>query len=160
MPTGRSIPRIPFTTDYRIFESMARAGHALVDLHLLKSPALDLPIAKFQGPGNNDIVKVEYREAEGRVYINDNKYFDAIEPNVWDYMIGGYQVLDKWLSERKKHGCLDSSLDEPKTFCRIVTALAKTIEIQKQIDEEYIGVEKSTIKPPGTSVGSNGLGLV
>lgn len=144
----RKFPRIPFTTNHQLFSSMAEQGKALVELHLLRSAGLDKPIAKFQGTGSNDIVKVIYKEAECRVYINDSKYFDEIRPDVWMYTIGGYQVLDKWLTERKKRGYLDSDLDEPKTFCRIATALARTIEIQKEIDKLYPEVEKAVIPPP------------
>ena len=34
------------------------------------------------------------------------------------------------------------SVEEIKTYCRIVTALEKTIEIQKDIDALYPGAEK------------------
>ena len=53
---------------------------------------------------------------------------------VWNYQIGGYQVCDKWLKDRKGR---ELSLDEIKTYCKIVTALSKTIELQKEIDKNY-----------------------
>jgi len=36
-----------------------------------------------------------------RVYINKTQYFEGIEPDVWEFQIGGYQVLHKWLKDRK-----------------------------------------------------------
>lgn len=42
------------------------------------------------------IEKYDYQEAERRVYINDSQYFGVITPEVWQYRIGGYQVLEKW----------------------------------------------------------------
>jgi len=39
-----------------------------------------------------------------------------------------------------------SNLEDIKHYCRVVTALAKTIEIQRQIDEVYPDVEKALVK--------------
>lgn len=56
--------------------------------------------------------------------------------------IGGYQVLDKWLKDRKKRIL---SMEEIKHYCRVVTALATTIEIQAEIDMLYPDIEKNLI---------------
>jgi len=141
-------PQIPFTKDHSTFTKMVEYGKKLVELHLLESKDLNQPLVRYQGTGDNTIEKVDPKDAEKRVYINDSKYFEGIDPEVYDYDIGGYRVLESYLKERKKRGYLDSDLDEPKTFCRIATALAKTIEIQREIDAIYPEVEKSVIKPP------------
>jgi predicted helicase len=136
-------PRIPFTKDYKIFTKMSDYGKKLVDLHLFKSTELDPPIAKFQGKGSdNEVRKFKYDEKEKRVYINESKYFEGIEKEVWEYQIGGYQVCSKWLKDRKdKSLCLDEAIH----YCKIVTSLQKTIEIQKLIDSIYPEVEKEII---------------
>jgi len=127
-------PRVPFTSDYDLFIEMGKLGKELTALHLLKSPELDSPIAKYQGSGNNDrIEKVTYKEDEQRIYINKEKYFEGVTPEIWNYHIGGYQVLHKYLKDRKNR-----MMDDAPRYCRIVTALYKTIEIQKQIDKIYI----------------------
>ena len=38
-----------------------------------------------------------------RVCINARQYFDGIEPETWFFSIGGYQVLEKWLKDRRGH---------------------------------------------------------
>jgi hypothetical protein len=58
------------------------------------------------------------------------------------YSIDGYQVCDKWLKDRKERIL---SLDEIQTYCRIVTAIQKTIEIQKAIDSIYGEVEQAVM---------------
>ncbi|MBU1291443.1 DNA methyltransferase, partial [bacterium] len=64
-------PRVPFTSDYDLFIEMGKLGKELAALHLLKSPELDSPAAKYQGSGDNDrIEKVIYKEDEQRIYIN------------------------------------------------------------------------------------------
>jgi len=67
-------------------------------------------------------------------------YFEGLRPEVWNYQLGGYQVLDKYLKERKGR-----RMDDPRYFIRVATALAKTIEIQEEIDAIYPEVEKNVI---------------
>jgi predicted helicase len=134
-------PRVPFTADYDLFKKLGKLGKELADLHLLKSPLLDFPVAKYQGSGNNDrIEKIMYKENEQRIYINDDKYFEGVAPEVWNYYIGGYQVLHKYLKDRK-----DRKIDDAPRYCRIVTALSKTIEIQERIDKFYPDAEKDLV---------------
>ena len=121
---------------------MAEYGNRLVDLHLLKSKELDLPIARYSIEGNNRGEKPRFDEKSGRVYINNEQYFEGISKEVWLYQIGGYQVCDKWLKDRKGR---ELSLDDIQTYCRIVTAIQKTIEIQKTIDGIYENIENSLI---------------
>jgi hypothetical protein len=135
-------PRVPFTPNHDLFKKMGKLGKQLANLHLLKSPALNPPIAKYQGSGLKDrIEKIVYKENEQRIYINAYKYFEGITPEVWNYHIGGYHVLHKYLKDRKGR-----EMDEAPRYCRIVTALSKTIEIQKQIDDIYPEIEKKLIK--------------
>jgi predicted helicase len=135
-------PRVPFTPYYEVFKKISALGKKMTDLHLLKSPALDPPAAKYQGSGTNDRVdKITFKENEQRIYINADKYFEGITAEVWNYHIGGYQVLQKYLKDRKGR-----NMDDAPRYCRIVTALSKTIEIQEQIDEIYPEVEKDLVQ--------------
>ncbi|MGQ9628912.1 MAG: type ISP restriction/modification enzyme [bacterium] len=61
---------------------------------------------------------------------------------VWRYQIGGYQVCDKWLKGRKGRRL---SLEDIKHYCRVVTSLQKTIEIQRAIGDIYPEVESGVI---------------
>jgi predicted helicase len=134
-------PRVPFTSDFNLFKSISKLGNQLADLHLLKSTLLSKPVSKFKGKGENiRIEKVKYNAEEERVYINNEKYFDSIQNNVWEYQIGGYQVLEKYLKDRK-----DRLMDDPRHYCNIVTAIVKTIEIQSEIDKHYDQIAKKLI---------------
>ena len=64
---------------------------------------------------------------------------------VWDgkQQIGGYQVCDKWLKDRKGRTL---SLDVIRHYCKVVTAIEETIKIQKDIDRLYPEIEKGTIE--------------
>ena len=89
------------------------------------------------------VEKVKYSEEDMRVYINNDNYFDNVEKVVWEYQIGGYQVCDKWLKDRKERIL---SLMETEQYCKIVTAISKTIEIQQEIDNLYQDVEIEVIE--------------
>ena len=131
-------PRVPFTKDYKLFIQIGKLGKQLADLHLLKSKDLDKTISKFQGKGNNKVEKPKY-ETE-KVWINKEQYFDGVKEEVWQYQIGGYQVCEKWLKDRKTRTL---NLDEIKTYCKIITALSKTIVLQNEIDKYFEEVEKT-----------------
>jgi len=139
-----NFPGIPFTKDYKLFREMRDYGRRLVDLHLLKSAELAPPIARFHGEGeDNKVKKLDYNEEERRVYINESKYFEGIEKGGWEYQIGGYQVCSKWLKDRKDKSL---SLEETIHYCKIVTSLQRTIEIQREIDDIYPEAEKEIIE--------------
>ncbi|OGL72455.1 DNA methyltransferase [Candidatus Uhrbacteria bacterium RIFCSPHIGHO2_02_FULL_57_19] len=123
-------PRIPFTDDEAIFKKLAGLGERLVQLHLLKSPELNAPIVKFFGKDGGMVKARKFRD--NRVYINDEQYFDGVTPEMWKYQIGGYQVLDKWLKDRKGRAL---SSEDIKHYCRVATVIAKTIELQDEIDK-------------------------
>ncbi|MDD2544548.1 MAG: hypothetical protein PHU99_08720 [Candidatus Cloacimonetes bacterium] len=99
-------------------------------------PRLSPPLARFQGNGSNDTVEfIKYDEDQGNVQINPDKHFEGITPELWNYHIGGYQVLHKYLKDRKS-----KNLADPIHYCRMVTAIACTIECQSEIDQ-FIGFD-------------------
>lgn len=124
---------------------MAEYGKNLVELHLLNSKELEIPIAIFRAKGENIVDRLRYDK--NRVYINNDQYFEGVESEVWEYQIGGYQVCEKWLKDRKGRNL---SLEKIKHYCKIVTALEKTIFIQKEIDKLYPKVEENVIEFPDT----------
>jgi hypothetical protein len=118
---------------------MAALGWQLIDLHLLRNPANAAGV-KYQGQGSDVVEEVRYDAATGRVYINADKYFEGVTPEMWEYRIGGYQVLKKYLKDRKGR-----RLDDPVRYIHIASAIAETICLQQQIDALYPQVEAQTI---------------
>jgi hypothetical protein len=68
----------------------------------------------------------------GRVYVNKTQYFQGVEPEVWEFHIGCYQALHKWLKDRKGRTL---SYDDVTHYGKIVVALKETIRLMEQIDE-------------------------
>ncbi len=127
-------PKIPLPPGAEAFEKFAEIGHRLVELHLLRAPELSNPVAKFHGEGDCVVQKIKYDPQQRRVWINETQYFSPVEPEWWDYHIGGYQVLEKWLKDRKRRRL---SLEESQTYCKIITAIEQTVELQGRLREIY-----------------------
>ena len=92
----------------------------------------------FPVKGDDRVEKVEYLTAsgedgqeKGRVYINKTQYFEGVTREVWEFHVGGYQVCQKWLKDRK--GRLLSNSDK-RHYQRVVAALAETIDVMQQVD--------------------------
>ena len=142
-------PRLPRTSDRALFKALAEKGEELVALHLMESPALNQLITGFPVSGSNEVGRVRYTEprpkeetsevsedlgglAPGRVYINKTQYFEGVEPEVWAFQIGGYQVLHKWLKDRRGRKL---SFDDLFHYQKIVVALKETMRLMEEIDD-------------------------
>jgi predicted helicase len=132
-------PRVPLPSNYEVFKELSRLGKELIDLHLLKHPDLEKTKVGFPKSGSNKVEKVGYVEESQRVFINKEQYFDGIQKQVWEYQIGAYSVIEKYLKDRKGRKL---SLDEINHYMKVAKAISKTIGLQEKIDEVYTKAEK------------------
>lgn len=126
-------PRIPFPEKAEDFERLSRLGWALVQAHLLR----DLPragLADYHGRGDHTVEHVRWSSEDERISINETQSFAPVPEAVWNFHIGGYQVIDKYLKSRKGRTL---SLDEINHVGRIADALAFTIAQMERIDAAY-----------------------
>ena len=124
-------PRVPLTSDKGLFRKLAEKGAELVSLHLMESPALNKLITSYPVAGSDVVEKVEYFDTLKRVNINKEQYFEGVEPEVWEFHIGGYQVLDKWLKDRKGRKL---TYDDQRHYQKIAVALKETMRLMQEID--------------------------
>jgi len=136
---SRDFPRIPiinapketendFTVTESMFQTYVKAGQNLRKLHLLqtKIPApinIDPPT-----PENLEIAAIKYKD--GSLHINPNKQITGIPQDVWNYRIGGYQVMDKWF---KSHKGKTMTIDDFDHIANVVGLLKETIKIQDSL---------------------------
>ncbi len=125
-------PRLPLTGNLELFRELAQLGGELVALHLLESPRLDQPITEFIGGRNPEVEKISW--SHDTVWIDRAKTigFHGVSDNVWNFHIGGYQVCEKWLKDRKGRMLSD---DDIAHYHKIVVALSETIRLMGEIDE-------------------------
>lgn len=133
-------PVIPYPDNAEYFFKISTLGAQLRSLHLLENISSSDFITQYPVSEGSNLVTTRRYEAidseNGRVWINDTRYFDNVPLNAWRLLVSGYQPLDKWLKDRMG---LALSGDDIRHFQMMVVALTKTIEIMSQIDE-YISV--------------------
>jgi predicted helicase len=124
-------PRLPLTGDLKLFRSLAAKGEELAALHLMESPRLDKLITEFPVKGTDEMEKVRYTDHDRRVWFNARQYFGGVPKAVWEFRVGGYQVCEKWLKDRKGRKL---SYDDIQHYQRIVVALCETTRLMTEID--------------------------
>jgi hypothetical protein len=122
---------LPLTSDKELFKSLAAKGDELVSLHLMESPVLNNLITKYPIADSNTVEKVTYDDNSQRVCINKTQYFEGIPLGVWDFHIGGYQVCQKLLKDRKGRTL---TYDELTHYQKVIVALKETIRLMAEID--------------------------
>ena len=133
-------PRLPLTSDRELFAALVEKGKRLADLHLMREKGQIGEAPAFNIPGSNEVARVRYDDANQRVYINKQQYFAGVEPEVWEFQIGGYQVCQKWLKDRtiKKLGRALND-DDVIHYRNIVLALRETRQLMAEIDKVIPG---------------------
>ena len=83
----------------------------------------------FKDIKNKDekISKISYNESTQELFVNENLHFTKVSKAVWEYKIGGYQVLDKYLKSHK-----NEDIDYAH-FENVIKILDKSLKIQVQI---------------------------
>ena len=127
-PLQFDFPRIPFPRTYTEFMNRCQFGSNLVNLHLMKTKLQTE--TKFDIQGSNIVKFVKYKDQ--KLHINSDQFFDGIPEEVWNFYIGSYQVLDKWLKSRRNRELTSSEIEE---FLQIVEIIKKTVEFMAKIDQ-------------------------
>jgi Type ISP C-terminal specificity domain len=83
------------------------------------------------------------------VYLNAASYWKNVPARVWEYRIGGYQVIKKWLSYRAQP-LLRRPLkfEEIKYVTEMVRRIAAILLLHPQLDANYEAVKRSTYQWP------------
>jgi len=132
--------------DKKTFWKLVKLGGELRQLHLLESPKVENYITSYPKDGDNIVTrKITKKDFEiikspggtsspaslGRIWINDDQYFDKVPVVAWEFYIGGYQPAQKWLKDRKGR---ELSYDDIFHYQKIIVALTETYRIMKEIN--------------------------
>lgn len=148
-------PRIPLPGSRNVFNELAELGEQLVQWHLLEHPTA-VSIATTSAPtgvsvpafagADRKLLKVAEKSREladiemstegplGTIFINPTSGFTGVRQAVWQHTIGGYQVLHKWLDDRRK-AQRSLSDDDIAHWRRVYAALEATQCLMRQVDE-------------------------
>ncbi len=128
-------PRVPFPETLPKFQTLAKLGSELRQIHLLESYVVEKRITQFNIDGDNIVIKPNFVKDKvdlGNVYINENQYFANVPEVAWNFYIGGYQPAQKWLKDRKGR---ELSTEDIFHYQKIIVALTETDRLMKKIDK-------------------------
>ena len=126
-------PRLPLTSNYDLFRTLAGFGGELVDLHARgKGEPRGL---SFPAKGDNVIEEARFQPPQskepGRVWINDGQYFEGVPEAAWTFPIGGYLPAQRWLKDRIGRTL---GYEEQAEYLRMIWALLQTSRLMEEID--------------------------
>ena len=127
-------PRIPFTKDKNIFDRLQKLGEELIDLHLLKKVPQNN--AGYPNKGEHKISYSKYNEEKKRLYINEKQYFENVKKEVYNYSIGGYKPIEKYIKAREI-----LTLKDISHLIKVIAVIERTIYLQEEIDKVWREVD-------------------
>jgi len=136
-------PRVPYPKNQNTFWKLVELGKEIREIHLLESPTTEQYITTYPKDGDNVITRKLTKTSIGfeltneavgigRVWINDDQYFDKVPKVAWEFYIGGYQPAQKWLKDRKGRTL---GFDDIFHYQKIIVALSETDRLMKEIDK-------------------------
>lgn len=135
-------PRVPYPTDQEKFWKLVELGKQIREIHLLESPRVEDYITRYPVGGDNIVSRRLTKNSPGfipepdnpeigKVWINEEQYFENVPLTAWEFYIGGYQPAQKWLKDRR-----DRTLDfeDILHYQKIIVALTETARLMEEVD--------------------------
>ena len=124
-------PKVPVCVDNDLVARLCGLGEQLISSHLLESADLDASLI--------DVVGCPTCEVENATWSNETVWTNTAKSNgfrnvreeVWKFQIGGYQVCDKWLKDRKRRTLTNEDIAH---YRKIVISIGETIRLMAEID--------------------------
>jgi len=97
-------PKIPFISNLSTFIQLSNIGNELIKAHLIENDFIEsikdnYVMFDIKGEGNREILKIDY--VNNKVWINKNQYLENVNENVWNFKIGTFYPIQKYLKDRK-----------------------------------------------------------
>ena len=128
-------PRVNFEVSESEFETFAKIGQKLIDLHLLKNIPNDESIAlKFSDKADKqkpNFTLEKPRFVDDKIILNDDLEIVGIAKSIFEFSIGGYKVLDKWLKYRVGKALSKAELEH---LVNVACIIKETIKIQNELE--------------------------
>jgi len=125
-------PRIPKCPNSIIFRKVSGLGRQIIELHTMKESRKSKDAIECLGKLNCIVSRAEW--SNDCVFINDklDTGFKNVTQDAWQFHIGGHQVCEKWLKDRKGRKLTKDDVDHYK---KIVVAVSETIRLMAEIDK-------------------------
>ncbi len=125
-------PRLPLARNLDLFRALAKRGEKLVALHLLETPEIEPDENRFIGSRDSEVERISWLNDIVWIDRAQSTGFRGVSESVWKFRVGGYQVCEKWLKDRKGRTL---SKEDIIHYQKIVGALSETIQVMKEVDD-------------------------
>ena len=125
-------PKVPFTDDKELFERYALLGQKLIDLHLLKDELEDKTIQVNGLKGSRLVESITLKD--DTLSLNSDIEINGVTKEIYEYEIGSYKVIDKWLKYRKKDK-IELSNDDLMHLKQMIISIKETMRVMVKIDK-------------------------
>lgn len=134
-------PQMPYPNDQNTFWKLIKLGGKIRRIHRLESSTASKYITTYPIGGSNSVTpslgkdRWELNDIEnqhGRIWINEQQYFDKVPLAAWEFYMGDYPPAQQWLKNRKGQKL---SADDILHYQKIIVALAETNRLMKAIGE-------------------------
>jgi hypothetical protein len=134
---------VPYPKDEATFWQLVKLGGEIRQVHLLEAAQTENYITTYPADGDNVVTRkltktsigfelTNEAKQTGKVWINDEQYFDGVALVAWEFYIGGYQPAQKWLKDRRER---ELSFDDILHYQKIIVALTETDRLMKKVDK-------------------------
>lgn len=136
---AQGFPIVLFPRQGALLSEVVRCGRELAAFHLMEAEQLENTVTTYTGPKSPVVSRVSW--SDGTVWLDGGSGrkdqpgtigFHGVPEAVWNFHIGGYQVCEKWLKDRRGRTLTE---DDIAHYQKIVVALSETIRLMKEIDE-------------------------
>ncbi|EAK4728186.1 DNA methyltransferase [Campylobacter coli] len=129
--------RINFEVEQKTFDDFATLGKKLVELHLFKrdlKDEIDFIFLKEDKKANFKIEKYQEKDRfiDNKIILNEDLAISHISAEIWQFTIGGYQVIKQWLKYRNDYECSKEELEHLLKMCKVIK---ETINLQKELND-------------------------
>lgn len=129
--------RINFEVEQKTFDDFATLGKKLVELHLFKrdlKDEIDFIFLKEDKKANFKIEKYQEKDRfiDNKIILNEDLAISPISAEIWQFTIGGYQVIKQWLKYRNDYKCSKEELEHLLKMCKVIK---ETINLQKELND-------------------------
>jgi predicted helicase len=129
-------PKIPFTKSFEVFKKYSKLGEELTRLHTLESLPKTLEIKVIGILEEFKIKSVTHSLSDLHLETTTSKIiaFEGITKEIWEFEIGSYKPIEKWLKYRIKDEVV-LGIDDLWHIKNMAISIKETILIMKELEE-------------------------
>lgn len=128
-------PRVNFEVSESEFNAYEKLGQRLIDLHLFNAISKDTSIMlKFSDKAdkqNPNFTLEKPRFVDDKIVLNKDLEIVGVTKDIYEFSIGGYKVLDKWLKYRVGRALSKTELEH---LVNVACIIKESIKIQTELE--------------------------